>query len=55
MSKPSYSIVTDARQSGYFDAGYGVRNEADGVLENHEPFETERQAQEFLDELEERE
>lgn len=48
----TWSIVRDDRQSGWFDPGYGVRNDQDGVLENDEPIATHKRAEAFLERLE---
>lgn len=48
----TYSIEWDDRQTGWYDPGWGVRNDQTGILMNEEPFATERKAQSFLDDLE---
>lgn len=53
--RKSWSIVSDDRQSGWYDPGIGVRCDQDGVLENEVPLQSDRKAQEFLEELEARE
>lgn len=47
----TYSIVTDDRQSGFFDPGYGVRDDLVGVLMNEEPLSM-RRAERLLEALE---
>lgn len=47
-----WSIVTDDRQSGWYDPGYGVRSDRDGCLENEEPLSM-RAAEALLERLEE--
>lgn len=40
----TYSIVRDDRQTGWYDPGYGVRDDENGTLMNEEPFATEAKA-----------
>lgn len=50
----TWSVVSDDRQSGWYDSGWGVRCDQDGILENQEPLSM-RRAEELWEELEERE
>lgn len=50
----TYSLVSDDRQTGWYDPDMGVRCDQDGVLENEEPLSM-RKAEELLEQLQERE